>query len=176
MKTTTYSHQNPLYLAAITLALCLVAQFQTLLAAQPPLPTDLQLISSNALPAHGGTWYSIQRWGKCPPLPLNWLAGRDDVQYYTSATLGTNHFVIDDTAVDYVEYYAEAQALAELTAAITGIPVRGPSPMWPISYGPSDLYLSIQTDTNTANFVDRGGLDSNFPTPHNPLECHKRGI
>ena len=132
--------------ALITAALCVCA-FVQIEASGPPLPGDLQQVY--AIPPGVTSWFSFQRWGKYPPCPRNWLAGRTDVSYYSSATLGAREIVIDDRSVDYAALALERQTLA----AMSGIPENETPDPTP-AYGPNDLYLSIQTDTNLAGYVD----------------------
>ena len=126
-------------------------------AASQPLPNDLQLVASDSLPAHG-TWISVQRWGKFPPSPVNWCAGRDDVLYYRSPSFGTNKIIIDDTTVDY----SAARSMSTM-AATDGPPMPGDGgsggsgggggPIGP-KYGSNDLWLEIELDTNLTGYVD----------------------
>ena len=44
----------------------------------PQLPPDLQAVSPDDAPP-GASWFPIQHWNDWPPLPLNWCAGRTDV-------------------------------------------------------------------------------------------------
>ncbi len=113
-----------------------------------PLPNDLQLVPSDSLPGRGTTWWSVSRWGKFPPSPVNWCAGRTNVLYYRSPSFGTNKIIIDDTQVDYTQ---QAQATATLAAQMETSETVAPfSP----SYGPGDIWLDIKFHTNAANLVD----------------------
>lgn len=111
-------------------------------APTPPLPADLQLVPSDALPTHA-SWWSVQRWGTRPGSPINWCRGRTDVLYYRSPSFGTNKIIIDDELVDYSQ---TATLSAQMENSNT------PAPLAP--FGPNDLWLEIQFHTNAANMVD----------------------
>ena len=91
--------------AAVILAFGPTCQAQSalVLANSPPqtygLPNDLQVVLECDLPADA-TYYSIQHWLDWPPSPANRSAGRPDVSYYVSPSLGLGTVIVDDPELD----------------------------------------------------------------------------
>jgi len=114
------------------------------LASVQPLPDDLQFVSPDVLPKHA-SWFSIQRFGKYPPSPVNWCAGNTNVAYYHSPSYSANNIFIDDRLVDYSQ--PETASTVASSQALTPCrygPGTGPG------FGSNDLWLEILRDTNTA--------------------------
>ena len=63
------------------------------------LPNDLQVVLETELP-DDATDFSLQHWQDWPPSPANWCAGRTDVTYYLSPSLGLGKIIVADPALD----------------------------------------------------------------------------
>jgi len=116
-------------------------------AATTSLPGDLQFVAPASLPTHA-TWFSLQGWGKYPPSPVNWCAGRTDVVYYHSPSYSSNNIVIDDTSVDYLQEVSTTPQLATATLGGGGA-MFGPL----VSYSSNDFWLQPIPDTNHVDQV-----------------------
>lgn len=127
------------------------------------LPKDLHVVLASELPS-SATWYSLRHWQELPPSPFDWCAGRTDVSYYVSPSLGADKIFIDDPAMD---------AALETAALQTGVspmtdggppppppggggsggggasPGVGPPPGWQ----PGDIWLQIFPDTNNVGMA-----------------------
>lgn len=93
------------------------------------------------LPAHG-VYFSMQRTN-FPPLPV--LSLDVPVYFLDQPTNGMPRFLFDDRDVDYSEL--QSLSMSELSEESTESEST-------FSYGPNDLYLTIDLDTNLSNYVD----------------------
>ena len=120
------------------------------------LPNDLQVVLEWEL-TNNATYYCLQHWQDHPPMPANWCAGRSDVSYYVSPSLGLAKVFVDDPALD--------SGMRALSMDSDGPPtpegggtddgsgggtgggrLAGLSP--PPGYQPGHIWLEIFADTN----------------------------
>src|SRR5271157_321266 len=138
------------------------ANAQTINLNTGAVPNDLRLVLASELPTNA-TYYSL--WCRLPPMPFNYYAGRTDVSYYMSPSLGANTVFIDDPAT------AWAMAAPALAGAmdVSGPPVPpsgggsgggtnnfpcGDPLRPPYGIGWSNLWLEIILDTNNVGYAD----------------------
>ncbi|MGA2866712.1 MAG: hypothetical protein ABSF95_19740 [Verrucomicrobiota bacterium] len=131
------------------------------------MPNDLHVVLASELPA-GATWYCLRHWQDLPPSPFNWCAGRTDVSYYVSPSLGAGIVFADDPALDAALEPSSSASAAGLGARPLddgGPPPPGggggggggggaPPPVGPPpGYQPGDIWLQIFPDTNNVGMA-----------------------
>jgi hypothetical protein len=130
------------------------------------VPTDIQSVSETALASMKVcNWISVVGYAWYPPIPWNWCAGRTDVSYWYSPTLGTNAIIIDDRQLPYADW-ADARGLTRSGFSRNSAdppPVPGgddsgggdgPQPTWPPPVHDPYPWLEIAFSTNLTNFAD----------------------
>ncbi len=130
------------------------------------VPTDIQSVSETALASMKVcNWISVVGYAWYPPIPWNWCAGRTDVSYWYTPTLGTSAIIIDDRQLPYADW-AEARGLTRSGFSRNSAdppPVPGgddigggdgPRPTWPPPVHDPYPWLEIAFSTNLTNFAD----------------------
>jgi len=132
------------------------------------LPNDLHVVLASELPS-SATWYCLRHWQELPPSPFDWCAGRTDVSYYVSPSLGAAIVFVDDPALDAAlepSSSASAAGLGVGPLSDGGPPPPGggggggggggaPPPVGPPpGYQTNHLWLQIFPDTNLTGYAD----------------------
>jgi hypothetical protein len=133
-------------LSGLAIAICLAAHVRA---------QELQLIESRPL---GGTFYSLQKLDREPPLPYNRFP---ELPLYW---LGEGIYAVDDRSVDYVALAQQAEleaALSAMESTLDGPPAPGEGGGDPgtnsvppaYSYSTNDLWLEMAGLTNDTAYL-----------------------